>query len=210
MPLQNRVAPDGTIHADASRGLFTGNRGIIHDPQTRALVRRGWTTKAWIVCSLDHPRGRTRIPMGCNGPDGRAGWTELFFLDEVTALSAGHRPCFYCRRDAAIRFATAYARGNGMEGATAPIMDALLHAQRTRREERPTLLRHELGDLPDGAMLADEEGFVVIHAGRCLRWSFSGYRTVEPAGGMRLVTPESAVNALRAGFSPVWHETARA
>src|SRR5262245_3292149 len=104
MPLQNRVDPFGEIFAVAARGLFTGNRGFIHDPATRTLLKRRWTTKAWIICERDY-RDRRRAVMGRNAPSGNAGWTELFFLDEVTALAAGHRPCFYCRREKANEFA---------------------------------------------------------------------------------------------------------
>src|SRR6266567_9598865 len=95
-PLQNRVTPTGDIIATPHRGLFTGNRGIIHDPATKTLVRR-WASKAWLTCVCEF-KGRRRQVMG-----GRS-WTELFFLDEATALSAGHRPCFFCRRDDAKRF----------------------------------------------------------------------------------------------------------
>ena len=90
-PLQNRVTPFGDVVAIAQRGLFIGNRGIIHDPATKTLLQRRWTTKAWLVCVLDY-KGRRREVMG-----GRT-WTELFFLDEAVALAAGHRPCFFCRR----------------------------------------------------------------------------------------------------------------
>src|SRR5512132_1459143 len=113
MPLQNRVTPFGDIVAIPERGLFTGNRGIIHDPATRTLLNRRWTTKAWIVCTLDW-QGRRREPMA-----GRS-WTELFFLDEATALAAGHRPCFYCRRAAAKAFRNAWAEGQGIALPLAP------------------------------------------------------------------------------------------
>ena len=90
-PLQNRVTPFGDVVAIPQRGLYIGNRGIIHDPATKMLLGRRWTTKAWLVCVLDY-KGRRRELMG-----GRS-WTELFFLDEAVALAAGHRPCFFCRR----------------------------------------------------------------------------------------------------------------
>ena len=90
-PLQNRVTPFGDVVAISQRGLYIGNRGIIHDPATKTLLGRRWTTKAWLVCVLDY-KGRRRELMG-----GRS-WTELFFLDEAVALAAGHRPCFFCRR----------------------------------------------------------------------------------------------------------------
>jgi hypothetical protein len=90
MPLQNRVTPFGDIVAIPQRGMFTGNRGIIHDPATRILLKKRWATKAWLTCLCDF-KGRRRAVMG-----GRS-WTELFFLDEAVALAAGHRPCFFCR-----------------------------------------------------------------------------------------------------------------
>jgi hypothetical protein len=105
MSLQNRVTPFGEIIAMPERGLFTGNRGIIHDPATRTLLSRRWATKTWLVCSCDF-KGVRRDVMG-----GRS-WTELFFLDEATALAAGHRPCFLCRREAAERFRAAWSAGN--------------------------------------------------------------------------------------------------
>ena len=85
MPLQNRVTPLGDIVADPHRGLFTGNRGIIHDPATKTLLRKRWSNPAWLICVCEF-RGRRREVMG-----GRS-WTELFFLDEATALAAGTAP----------------------------------------------------------------------------------------------------------------------
>ena len=90
--LQNRVTPFGHIVAIPQRGTFIGNRGIIHEPATKTLLGRRWTAKAWLVCVL-HYKGRQREVMS------RRSWTELFFLDEAIALAAGHRPCFYCRRE---------------------------------------------------------------------------------------------------------------
>jgi hypothetical protein len=138
MPLQNRVDPFGNNHAVAARGMFTGNRGVIHDPMTKTLLTRRWTTRAWIICDCDF-RGRKREVMGRNAPSGNAGWTELFFLDEVTALAAGHRPCFYCRRERAVEFARCFAAGQGRRTMSAPEMDAVLHRERwaSRIEEPP-------------------------------------------------------------------------
>jgi len=108
-PLQNRVTPFGDVVAIAQRGLFIGNRGIIHDPATKTLLRRRWTTKAWLVCVLDY-KGRHREVMG-----GRS-WTELFFPDETVALAAGHRPCFFCRRRDAESFRAAWGKASICRG----------------------------------------------------------------------------------------------
>src|ERR1700735_1394005 len=104
MPLQNRVTPMGDIVAEPERGMFTGNRGIIHDPLSRTLLDRRWASQAWLICTLQW-RGVRRTVMGTRN------WTELFFLDEATALAAGHRPCFLCRRAAAQAFQRAFPRG---------------------------------------------------------------------------------------------------
>src|SRR5262245_9611536 len=100
MPLQNRVMPTGEIVADAGRGLMMGNRGRLHGRDRQLGVCR-WRSQAWICCVLDW-RGVRRDPM----PPGR--WTALFFLDEATALAAGHRPCGYCRRPEFLDFAGAW------------------------------------------------------------------------------------------------------
>src|SRR5262249_39098275 len=105
MPLQNRVTPTGEIVADPGRGLLMGNRGCLHDPARTLGVTR-WRSKLWICCLLVWKDVR-RDPM----PPGR--WTALFFLDEVTALAAGHRPCAYCRRPDYLAFAEAWRAAGG-------------------------------------------------------------------------------------------------
>ena len=213
VPLQNRVDPFGAIRAAPARGLFTGNRGVIHDPATKTLLVRRWTTKAWIVCALDHPRGLKREPMGRNAPSGAAGWTELFFLDEVTALAAGHRPCFYCRRAAARAFGRCFAAASGMvatQGARAPAMDAILHRQRRAAGALAAPLSGgDIDALPGGAMIEADGVAWAVRRGRALPWSFAGYGAPQalPREG-RLLTPPVTVAALRAGFAPVWHPSA--
>jgi hypothetical protein len=214
VPLQNRVDPFGEIGAVPSRGLFTGNRGVIHEPETKTLLRRRWTTKAWIICALEHPGAKTRVPMGRNAPSGRAGWTELFFLDEVTALAAGHRPCYYCRRVAANAFRNAFATGNRLEPSPAPIIDVALHGQRLAAGATPPVIDgRSVRMLPDGAMIAYGDRAFAMRGGRPLAWSFNGYAPA-PAScrnlpvGARLLTPIATVEALRAGYRPVWHASA--
>jgi hypothetical protein len=203
MPLQNRVTPTGDIVADPHRGLFTGNRGIIHDPATRTLLRKRWSSPAWITCLCEF-RGWRRKVMG-----GRS-WTELFFLDEATAFAAGHRPCFFCRRDDANRFRAAWQKGNGVSPILARDMDAMLHRERLDRgEKRLHALPMPVEELPDGAMVqAGEESFLILQ-GKALRWSMTGYRKAENAiAEARLLTPPSTLRALDAGYRPVLHPSA--
>jgi len=200
MPLQNRVTPFSDIVAIPQRGMFTGNRGIIHDPATRRLLVRRWTTKAWIVCALVYKDHR-RAVMAARS------WTELFFLDEATALAAGHRPCFACRRAAAEAFRAAWARGNGVDPPLAAAMDAALHAERLDgRAKRLHLLVGGIAALPDGAMIAAGEAVFVIASRRAFRWTADGYRPAPiPVDGLCLLTPPSTVRALAAGYRPVLH-----
>jgi hypothetical protein len=202
MPLQNRVTPSGDIIATTHRGMFTGNRGIIHDPATRTLTRR-WAGPAWLVCVCEF-RGRRREVMG-----GRS-WTELFFLDEATALSAGHRPCFFCRRDDAVRFRAAWEKGNGVARTLARDIDAVLHRERLDRgRKRLHSLPMPLRQLPDGAMAQDGAQSYLVAKGRALLWSPAGYRVADEAPrDAMLLTPPSTLRALSAGYRPVLHPSA--
>jgi len=218
VPLQNRVDPFGAIHAVPERGLFTGNRGIIHDPATKTLSGKRWTSQAWIICECEF-RGRRRQPMGRNrpgGPDGigLAGWTELFFLDEVTALSAGHRPCFHCRRERAADFVRRFGEALGLAEARAPMLDGRLHRERLASGgTAPTVRAKELAGLPDGTMIADGGRAYALRSGTALPWSFAGYGEALDAAclagsALAVLTPPTTVAVLREGYRPVWHKTA--
>lgn len=201
MPLQNRVAPDGTIHAIAERGLFMGNRGgRIHDPQTKTLRTARWSSRAWICCTLSF-KGRHHDVFGQT-------YTAMFFCDEVTALAAGHRPCMECRRRDALAFRAAIVTGSGLPDVPSfPDLDRILDAE--RRDGRTKRL-HEIAfdQLPDGAMVALAPGrFAAVRGGALLPWSFSGYGVPEPrpGGPARALTPPSSLAALAAGYPPAWH-----
>ncbi|HEX7562143.1 MAG TPA: hypothetical protein VF396_02605 [Bradyrhizobium sp.] len=202
-PLQNRVTPQGDIIATPHRGMFTGNRGIIHDPATRTLLTRRWSSNAWLTCVCEF-RGRRRKVMG-----GRS-WTELFFLDEATAFAAGHRPCFFCRRDDANRFRAAWEEGNGVADILASEMDAVLHRERLEgRKKRLHALPMPLQQLPDGAMVQAGTESYLITQGAALLWSPGGYRRSQNAlTEAMLLTPPSTLRALSAGYRPVLHKSA--
>jgi hypothetical protein len=203
MRLQNRVTPTGEIIATPHRGMFTGNRGIIHDPATRTLLRKRWASPAWIICVCEF-RGWRRKVMGTRS------WTELFFLDEATAFAAGHRPCFFCRREDANRFRAAWEQGNGARNPRAGDIDAVLHRERLDHGQKrlhplPMLVK----DLPDGAMVqARDESYLVVR-GKALRWSAAGYvEALDSIDEAMLLTPPSTLRALRAGYRPALHPSA--
>jgi hypothetical protein len=203
MPLQNRVTPSGEIVSTPHRGLFTGNRGIIHDPATKTLLNRRWSSKAWITCTCEF-RGRRRDVMGTRS------WTELFFLDEATAFAAGHRPCFYCRRADANAFRAAWERGNGVRGMRAPAIDETLHTERLNgKAKRLHALSMPIEELPDGAMVQADDHNYLITQRRALLWTWDGYReAATPPRDAALLTPPSALRALAAGYRPLLHPSA--
>ncbi|MDQ0472739.1 hypothetical protein [Labrys wisconsinensis] len=203
MPLQNRVDPFGAILAIPERGGMMGNRGgRIHDA-TQRIGGRLWTSRRWICCELQY-KGMWRPVMG-------AGYTELFFLDEVTALAAGHRPCFFCRRAEALAFARAFAEARGEPAPMgADTMDAILHAERLDGRAKRRHLRAAAG-LPEGVVI-EEGGAALARAGeRWLAWSPGGWHPAEaPAGPeVSLLTPPAIVAAILAGYEPRWHASAR-
>ena len=195
MPLQNRVTPLGELVAVPERGLVYGNRGCLHDAQRR--IRRQWQVKRWIACRLEF-RGRYRAdPM----PPSR--YTGLFFLDEATALAAGHRPCAECRREDynAFRAVLGFDRADEI--------DERLHEERLGpHREAP------FAELPDGAfVLRDGTPWLVLQR-ELLCWTPGGYteRVARPGGRATVVTPPVLVDVLREGWSgavPLLHPSGR-
>lgn len=199
MTLQNRVTPFGEIVAAPYRGTMMGNRGIIHDPATRTLLKRRWTNHAWIICVCKFKNVRRPVMA-------RQSWTELFFLDEATALSAGHRPCFYCQRQRALAFQAAWAEGNG-DLVKAPEIDRVLHGERLDPKNGKALhpISGRVRDLPDGAIIASGDNAYLMRNGNTYRWSWQGFERAMPEGDAMLLTPPSTVRALRAGYLPLMH-----
>ena len=200
MPLQNRVTPFGDIVAIAQRGMFTGNRGIIHDPATRTLLKRRWSSKAWLICVCEF-RGRRRAVMA------RQSWTELFFYDEAVALAAGHRPCFFCQRDRAESFRAAWSGGRGIVPPSAVAIDAMLHAERLDHgRKRLHALPVPVRSLPSGTMVASGDRALLIAGARVFEWTAMGYRGIEQLPVIDgLLTPPSTVAALAAGYRVALH-----
>ena len=135
-------------------------------------------------------------------------YTELFFIDEATALAAGHRPCFECRRKDALAFAEAWARARGQtDRARAAEMDAALHAERLGEKDRV-----RLGDAPEGVMVRLAWGDALAWRGALFPWNFEGYgppRPLDPEARALSLTPASVRAVLSSGYRPSVHPTAR-
>src|SRR3954453_17038169 len=196
-PLQNRVDAFGELFATAARGLFMGNRGGRFHTDDRKLTGRRWASRQWICCVLDF-KNRQRDVWGRY-------YTELFFLDEVTALAAGHRPCFECRRKDAEAFAGAWQQGLKLrQRPRADEMDVVLHAERLNGRAK-RLHRRNIDGLPDGAFVVLEEGAWAVRGHTLLRWTPEGYDTSKPRlrGTMvDVLTPPAIVGVLAAGYRP--------
>ncbi len=202
MPLQNRVLPTGEIVADPGRGLMMGNRGCLHG-QGRELGVSRWRSKAWICCVLDW-KGAKRDPM----PPGR--WTALFFLDEATALAAGHRPCGYCRHRDFVGFAAAWQAAQSLARRPwAREMDAVLHRERVDRSRRQVTRIMDAGRLPDGVMIRVPAGIGLLAAGQLWPWSPAGYGAgTSLSGPVEVLTPPAIIATMAAGYQPMVHPTA--
>jgi hypothetical protein len=215
VPLQNRVNPFGEIVATASRGTMMGNRGGKFHRDDRTLGKRRWATRHWICCDMYY-KNKQHEAMGPY-------YTSLFFLDEVTALSAGHRPCFYCRNKDATRFLSlaeplatpmleplaqppadlSLSRAGRISADTA---DRIADVQRrSHQPDRP------VDGLPDGTMVAVGDLAYAVRGGHLLRWSFDGYVEAVPRASVpvaRPLTPPLYVGILARGFEPQWHDSA--
>jgi hypothetical protein len=209
MAKQNRVTPFGEIIATPERGTFMGNRGVLHNAERH--IKRAWLVKRWLVCVLEF-RGRKRMVLTPNR------YTELFFLDEATALAAGHRPCAECRHQRFLAFCNAWKKthpdNNGLQRPTAAEIDNRLHAERVAPDRSKRSFRGPLDKLPDGVFVtlrAREEQSYLVWGGSLLAWSPGGYqgRRTRPKGQeVRVLTPPSTVAAIRAGYLPEIHASA--
>jgi hypothetical protein len=197
MPLQNRVTPFGEVVALPGRGLMMGNRGVLHNDERRIVTT--FQVKRWIACVLEF-RGRRRAVMTPHR------YTELFFLDEAAAFSAGHRPCAECRRADYNRFRDLWQQHIGA-AADADTMDRRLHADRLDGKKKRTS-RADLASLPDGTYVVWEGKPHLVLADKMLEWSDFGYthRIARPARGeVDVLTPRAIVEIFSAGYNPAIH-----
>jgi hypothetical protein len=160
VPLQNRVTPFGELIATSARGTMFGNRGGRFHRDDRTLGARRWASRQWICCVLAF-KGRRH-------PVWRDRYTALFFLDEVTALAAGHRPCFECRRADAKAFVEKWAQAKGHEIPRAPEMDVALQKERLDGRTKRTHAMHA-DELPDGAFIAIGDAAFALRGNTMLR-----------------------------------------
>jgi len=150
-------------------------------------------------------KGRWRGVWGCS-------YTELFFLDEPTALAAGHRPCFECRRKDAKAFAEKWREAHQLRSPPyAAEMDNVLHGERLRGPAK-RLHRRKMNELPDGAFVIFDGAAFAIRGDTLLHWTPEGYNALKPRPrgiAVDVLTPPAILQVLSAGYEPRWHRSAK-
>ncbi len=206
-PRQNRVTPLGDLIRTRARGTLMGNRGCLHDSDREITHPFLKSYIAWKACTTN-TKGPKRQVMKPGS------YTELFFLDEATALAAGHRPCSQCRRTRYDKFVEAWKRGNpdrcGGSTWDIAVLDAAVHSERLDQGQHKVTYTASLDDLPDGTFIlwppGSNEAPVLVRGDRLLVWTPGGYgyfSRERPKGTqVSVVTPRSIVNALSAGYEP--------
>lgn len=192
MPLQNRVQPTGDILAHPARGMFMGNRGILHD-NNKTLGTARWRHKAWVCCVTEF-KNRKRTLMAPNH------YTELFFHDEAVALAAGHRPCGECRRADYRAFLNAAGHSGSVKD-----FDVSLHAARAiPRVFKQNRHEADIKDLPDGTFIQSCAGPALLWQDALYPFQPNGYlaATSRPTGTVTVLTPKPTLQALRNGYRP--------
>ncbi len=205
MPYQNKVDPWGNIQAVSSRGMFLGNRGVLHNEHQEIISTH--RIKGWVTCILEF-KDRHREIMTPKR------YTELFFLDEATAFSAGHRPCAECRRKRFNEFKSAWFEANKSllknEKLSAPNMDKVIHEERIFKKEKVTF-NAKLSTLPTGTMIQIRSETFLLWNQNLYHWSYSGYTEAKIAYSkdeeVIVLTPKSYVNTFAKGFVPEVHES---
>lgn len=210
MPLQNRVDPTGQLIFTSARGRLMGNRGKLHNAKKEVV--RPWEKKAWIICETQF-KGIQRVVFGAGT------YSELFFLDEATALSAGHRPCSDCQKPRLLEFKSLWRRVNpsaepidALPAIRVPQIDEQLHAERIDANGGKVTFDCVYRDVPDGVFVVVEGQPHLRWKGRLLRWTPEGY--VSPAVNLtddeavKVLTPPSIVRMVALGFTPKVHASA--
>ena len=203
-PKQNRVDPFGQLHAVEARGMWMGNRGVLHNETGKVVAQ--WRLRRWIICKLSF-KNRWRPVFAPRR------YSELFFLDEATAFAAGHRPCAECRRERYNEFRAAWTAANsvGHDFLHAEEIDDQLHDERVLPNGKKRSYESTLLDLPSGAFIERAGVAHLVWNGGLIPWTFAGYLApvtkVSVNDYVRVLTPASIVATFNEGFIPEVHDS---
>ncbi len=202
------VTPDGSIVRGNWSSHWIGDRGGSLHRSDGSLSAQRWISERWIYHQdqqLSSEAGAPNALMNEASTD-----LSLSFLDEVSALAAGHRPCDVRQTTEAKRFLKCWSTARDGQSATWETVDQALHAERLNAHGRKQLHKVSLQDLPDGSMFSAPAGYLLLLGGRCFLWSTRGYAAAVPCRKddvVDVLTPPSVVDVLRAGYEPDIHES---
>lgn len=205
MPRRNRVDPFGEIISVAARGTLMGNRGCLHDANGNVTKRSART--AWVTCALAF-KGRKRAVMAPGQ------YTELFFLDEATALAAGHRPCATCQKARYDEFKSHWTHANPETAHSIQEIDSCLKGERVASRGASARWTSRLSEVPQGALVtqASNPGTALLSwRGNLHPWTPDGYLPAAAARNdeaVSVITPKSICRVLSAGFAARVHPSA--
>jgi hypothetical protein len=197
---RNRVTPGGVLEVSSARGWFLGNRGDLHSSD--GLITRQYRNRAWICCTLAKTNGQT-VRFDTPGH-----YTPLFFFDEAVALSAGHRPCAFCRNADYKRFRSAFCQASGLNDGevSAKVMDMVLHHDRLNDDREQRTFEADAAALPSGTFVARKgEGPALIWNDHLYKWTQTAYaagQSMLSVGRVTVLTPKITVGILRTGYVP--------
>lgn len=187
------VTPEGTLEVQPKKlGLLMGNRGVL-GPKHYANPQPYQPGKPWIFCILKEGG----VPL----PKTYTRYTKLFFIDEVTALAAGHRPCGQCQKSRYNLFASSWAKCFNNKN-----FDAVLRQEeRLNADGTKKTFTSKLADLPNGVLVKVNElrSPCLFFQGRLFPWTIDGYLapvSLPIASEVQVLTPKSIVQLLEAGF----------
>jgi len=209
--LQNRVDPYGNIIKTPTRGVWMGNRGIIHNKNNEIV--RPFQNKTWLTCRTEFKNRKLKV-MAPNT------YTKLFFIDEATAFAAGHRPCAYCRKEDYQLFKKLWIKANPQynlkENSPVAEIDKILHTERIAGTGSATTLTGSLNELPDGVIISYENQPLLWKSGQLYPWTPEGYQQPiihtnateigsthhTPPDPITILTPASIIRMFKAGYQP--------
>lgn len=188
------VTPEGKLVAQHRKtGLLMGNRGQLR-PSHYEKEFPCAPGMPWITCLTQEN--------GVALPKADVKYTKLFFLDEVTAFAAGHRPCYSCQRHRYQEFETYWEKAHKTGSQD---FDEVLAEEREQRFLSGRIFAADVNTLPGGT-------FVIPHGNRqphlllwrkLFPWTMNGYEkplSRLPGNQVTVVTPKSIVKIFDKGF----------
>lgn len=185
----NSIGPDGVITFRDAPFTLSGNRGAIDNGRTVTTSHKG---HRWIYCltgALRHPE---------EFMDGGS-VTDLFFLDEATALAAGHRPCHQCNGTRAKQFEQAWASANLGDASLVGPIDLKLMDDRLTSPKAKKTFTTAVTDLPTGAIIRLLGEPFLLATDMVYPWSSLGYGVPRdlPRGEVEVLTPSSTIQVMK-------------